>query len=201
MTNTRDLIIQLKEVREEKGLSYNDILSLMEKNGDYLSKSTISRVFSDGSEELSFRYEETIRPLAKVLLDIETIEDDDNLDTRAMKSLLKYKIQRIEELERQLEKLECDIVKLKLSNHEKMEAERRIYDKRIDFLKTQIDLKDKRMDQLLEAVRKIAYITNCWKRPLNVICAKEKTYEISYPYHVICYSNRLRYWERTWHIQ
>ena len=69
-----------------------------------------------------------------------------------MKSLLKYKIQRIEELERQLEKLECDIVKLKLSNHEKMEAERRIYDKRIDFLKTQIDLKDKRMDQLLEAV-------------------------------------------------
>lgn len=152
MTNTRDLIIQLKEVREEKGLSYNDILSLMEKNGDYLSKSTISRVFSDGSEELSFRYEETIRPLAKVLLDIETIDDDDNLDTRAMKSLLKYKIQRIEELERQLEKLECDIVKLKLSNHEKMEAERRIYDKRIDFLKTQIDLKDKRMDQLLEAV-------------------------------------------------
>lgn len=152
MTNTRDLIIQLKEVREEKGLSYNDILSLMEKNGDYLSKSTISRVFSDGSEEMSFRYEETIRPLAKVLLDIETIEDDDNLDTRAMKSLLKYKIQRIEELERQLEKLECDIVKLKLSNHEKMEAEREIYNGRIDFLKTQIDLKDKRMDQLLEAV-------------------------------------------------
>lgn len=152
MTNTRDLIIQLKEVREEKGLSYNDILSLMEKNGDYLSKSTISRVFSDGSEEMSFRYEETIRPLAKVLLDIETIEDDDNLDTRAMKSLLKYKIQRIEELERQLEKLECDIVKLKLSNHEKMAAEREIYNGRIDFLKTQIDLKDKRMDQLLEAV-------------------------------------------------
>lgn len=152
MTNTRDLIIQLKEVREEKGLSYNDILSLMEKNGDYLSKSTISRVFSDGSEELSFRYEETIRPLAKVLLDIETIEDDDNLDTRAMKSLLKYKIQRIEELERQLEKLECDIVKLKLSNHEKMEAEREVYNRRVDFLKSQIDLKDKRMDQLLEAV-------------------------------------------------
>lgn len=152
MTNTRDIIIQLKEVREEKGLSYNDILSLMEKNGDYLSKSTISRVFSDGSEELSFRYEETIRPLAKVLLDIETIEDDDNLDTRAMKSLLKYKIQRIEELEKQVEKLENDIVKMKLSNHEKMEAEREVYNRRVDFLKNQIELKDKRMDQLLEAV-------------------------------------------------
>ena len=152
MTNTRDIIIQLKEVREEKGLSYNDILSLMEKNGDYLSKSTISRVFSDGSEELSFRYEETIRPLAKVLLDIETIEDDDNLDTRAMKSLLKYKIQRIEELEKQVEKLDSDIVRIKLSNHEKMEAEREVYNRRVEFLKGQIELKDKRMDQLLEAV-------------------------------------------------
>lgn len=152
MTNTRDLIIQLKEVREEKGLSYNDILLLMEKNGDYLSKSTISRVFSEGSEDLSFRYEETIRPLAKVLLDIETIEDDDNLDTRAMKSLLKYKIQRIEELEKQVEKLDCDIVKIKLSNHEKMEAEREVYNRRVEFLKNQIELKDKRMDQLLEAI-------------------------------------------------
>ncbi len=152
MTNTRDLIIQLKEVREEKGLSYTDILSLMEKNGDYLSKSTISRVFSDGSEDLSFRYEETIRPLAKVLLDIENIEDDDTLDTRAMKSLLKYKIERIEELEKQVEKLENDIVKMKLSNHEKMEAEREVYNRRVEFLKNQIELKDKRMDQLLEAV-------------------------------------------------
>lgn len=152
MTNTRDLIIQLKEVREEKGLSYTDILALMEKNGDYLSKSTISRVFSDGSEDLSFRYEETIRPLAKVLLDIENIEDDDTLDTRAMKSLLKYKIERIEELEKQVEKLENDIVKMKLSNHEKMEAEREVYNRRVDFLKNQIELKDKRMDQLLEAV-------------------------------------------------
>lgn len=152
MTNTRDLIIQLKEVREEKGLSYNDILSLMEKNGDYLSKSTISRVFSEGSEDLSFRYEETIRPLAKVLLDIETIEDDDTLDTRAMKSLLKYKIQRIEELEKQVEKLDSDIVKIKLSNHEKMEAEREVYNRRVEFLKNQIELKDKRMDQLLEAI-------------------------------------------------
>lgn len=152
MTNTRDLIIQLKEVREEKGLSYTDILALMEKNGDYLSKSTISRVFSDGSEDLSFRYEETIRPLAKVLLDIENIEDDDTLDTRAMKSLLKYKIQRIEELEKQVEKLDCDIVKIKLSNHEKMEAEREVYNRRVEFLKNQIELKDKRMDQLLEAV-------------------------------------------------
>ena len=89
-SNTRDIIIKLKEVREERGLSYTDILNLMEKNNDFLAKSTISRVFADGSEEMNFRYEETIRPIAKALLDIETIEDNDDMNVQAMKSLLKY---------------------------------------------------------------------------------------------------------------
>ena len=151
MTNSKELILQLKEVREEKGLSYNDILALMERNGDYLSKSTISRVFSDGSEEMSFRYEETIRPIANALLDIENIEDTDNMDVRAMKSLLKYKIERIEELERQIEQLELSLAEEKVKYHEKLDAEREQHQLSIDFLKNQIDLKDKRMDLLLNA--------------------------------------------------
>ena len=153
MTNTKDLIIKLKEVREEKGLSYGDILDLMEKNGDYLAKSTISRVFADGSEEMSFRYEETIRPIANALLDIERIEDDDDMDIKAMKSLLKYKIQRIEDLEKQLEHLQAALDKEKLRSHEKMEKERDRFNRSIDFLKEQISYKDQRMDLLLAAVQ------------------------------------------------
>ena len=152
MTYTRDLIIKLKAVRNEKNLSLTDILELMEKNGDFLSKSTVSRVFADGSETQSFKYEETIRPLAKALLDIETIEDDDNLDTQAMKLLLQYKIQRIEELESLL-------AKEKIKYHEKLDKERSQHQKSIEFLKGQIELKDKRMDhkdeyigQLTEAI-------------------------------------------------
>lgn len=152
MTNTKDIIMKLKEVRDERGLSYNDILSLMEKNGDYLSKSTISRVFGEGSEDLSFRYEETIRPIANALLDIETIEDSDNMDVQAMKSLLKYKIQVIEDNEKRIAELEIALDKEKVKYHEKMDAEREQYSKRIAFLMEQINLKDKRMDQLLEAV-------------------------------------------------
>ena len=152
MTNTKDLIIKLKKVRDEKGLSYTDILSLMEKNGDYLSKSTISRVFGDGSEDLSFRYEETIRPIAKALLDIETIEDTDNMDVQAMKSLLKYKIQYIEELEKQKRDLETILDKEKIKYHEKLDEERTQHEKNVAFLMKQIGLKDKRMDQLLDAV-------------------------------------------------
>ena len=152
MINTRDIIVKLKEVRDEKGLSYTNILDLMEKNGDYLSKSTLSRVFSEGSEDLSFKYEETIRPIAKALLDIETIEEDDNMDVQAMKSLLKYKIQRIEELEKQVKDLEAAIDREKLKYHEKMDKERQTWARSIDFLKEQVSYKDKRIDLLLEAV-------------------------------------------------
>ncbi len=153
MTNTQEIILKLKEVRKEKDLSYGDILELMEKNGDYLSKSTISRVFQDGSESLSFRYEETIRPIAKALLDIETIEADDDVDVQAMKSLLQYKIQRIEELEHQIEQLEASFDKERVKFHEKMEHERSQWSRSIEFLKDQISYKDKRIDVLLEAVQ------------------------------------------------
>ena len=153
MTNTKDIIIKLKEVREEKNLSYNDILEMMEKNNDFVSKSTISRVFADGSEEMSFRYEETIRPIANALLDIETIEDDDNMDTKAMKTILKYKIQRIEDLEQQVEHLQSVLNKQKLELYERLDEERARSERSIDFLKEQVAYKDKRMDLLLDAVQ------------------------------------------------
>lgn len=152
MTNTRDIVLKLKQVREEKGLSYSDIMDMLEKNGDFLAKSTIARVFSDGSENLSFRYEETLRPLANVLLDIENVEDDDTLDVQALKTLLKFKIQRIEELEKQIESLESALDKEKVRSAEKLEEERAQHEKSIEFLKNQVELKDKRMDMLLEAV-------------------------------------------------
>lgn len=153
MTNTKEIILKLKEVRQEKNLSYGDILDLMEKNGDFLSKSTISRLFQDGSENVSFRYEETIRPIAKALLDIETIEDTDDIDVQAMKSLLQYKIQRIEELERQIEHINASADKEKIKYHEKMEHEMQRWNRTLDFLKEQIALKDKRIDVLLESVQ------------------------------------------------
>lgn len=152
MTYTKDIIVKLKAVREEKGLSYSDILDLMEKNGDYLAKSTLSRVFAEGSEEQSFKYEETIRPIAKALLDIETIEDTDDLDTQAMKILLTYKIDRIKELEASVQSLEASLANEKVKYHEKLDKEREQYARTIEFLKEQISLKDKRMDQLLNAV-------------------------------------------------
>ena len=158
MTNPRDVIISLKKVRAEKGLSYAKILSLMEENGDYLSSSTLSRVFADGSEDpesaKKFRYEDTLRPIAKVLLDIETIETDDDVDTQAMKSILKLKMAVIDENSRQIKELKESIKEV--SNKEKakylkrLEEETAKFQKSLDFAMRQIELKDKRIDQLME---------------------------------------------------
>lgn len=152
MINTRDIILKLKEVKEEKGLSYGKILELIESNGDFLSKSTLSRLFAEGSEDETFNYETTIRPIANALLDIEDIEAGDTTDTRAMKSLLKYKIERIEELERQVEDLKLALAEEKVKYHERLDQIREEHKTRTDFLINQISLKDKRMDQLLNAV-------------------------------------------------
>ena len=91
MTNTKDIILQLKQVKEEKNLSLGRIYELIQNNGDSVSKSTLSRVFSEGSEDVSysFKYEDTIRPIAKAVLDMENIEDTDDMDIKALKTLLK----------------------------------------------------------------------------------------------------------------
>ena len=146
MTNTKDIIIRLKEVRKERNLSYGDILDLMEQNGDFVAKSTLSKLFADGSEDHpeKFRYENTLRPIANAILDMENIEETDDMDIQALKAILKYKIARIKELETMLDHE-------KLKHHEKLDKEREQFQRSLDFLKTQVDLKDKRIDQLLDA--------------------------------------------------
>ena len=74
MTNSRDLIIKLREVQKEKNISYDKILSLMEQNDQFSSKSTLSRLFGNNWENYSFDYENTLIPIANVLLDVETLK-------------------------------------------------------------------------------------------------------------------------------
>lgn len=155
MNNTKDIILKLKEVREQKHLSLNDIVNLVESNGGYISRSTVQRMFQEGSENCSFKYDESLRPVANALLDIDRIEPEDDLDTQALKVLLQYKNKRIQELETQLDKE-------KLKSMDKLEAERERSQRSIDFLKDQIEKKDTRIDTLLEHIMNCPY-RNCGK--------------------------------------
>ena len=145
MTNSRDLILKLKEVKERDSLSLGEIEARTERNGEHVSKTTLSRVFSEGSEDVLFKFESTLKPFANALLDIDTIEDDDDLDTQGLKIMLKLKADKIKELEAALDHE-------KVKHHEKIEKEREQSRRSIDFLKEQINHKDKRIDFLLEAV-------------------------------------------------
>ena len=165
MPNTRQIILKLKEVREERNLSYDKIVSMLETNGDYLSKSSVSRVFKDGSEDKSFNYNTTIRPIAKALLDMETIEEDDSPEEQAIKIIMKAKIERILELEEQIRELKEQIARDKLRYHEKLEAERAKYESVINFRSDQIEKKDARIDSLLDMLKKqMDRCDNCHKK-------------------------------------
>ena len=152
MIFTRDVILKLKEVREEKGLSLNDVLDLIEKNNEFVSKTTLSRVFAEGSEEIKFRYEDTIRPIANALLDMDNIEEEDDATVGGLKSVLKYTREIIEEQKKQISSLKTELDTIKIRNNEKLDKERERFNRSIDFLKEQISLKDKRMDMLLDSV-------------------------------------------------
>lgn len=145
MTNSKDLILKLKEVKERDHLSLGEIEARTEQNGEHVSKTTLSRVFSEGSEDTLFKFESTLKPIANALLDIDTIEDDDDLDTQGFKLMLKIKADKIKELEAALDHE-------KVKHHEKLDKEREQSRRSIEFLKEQIQFKDKRIDYLLEAV-------------------------------------------------
>lgn len=144
MTNTKEIIEQLKEIKSQRGLSLDTIYKMMEDSGYTISKTTLSRLFGKGSEELGFNYDLTIRPLANVLLGVDHVEEDDIADIKAMKFLLQDKRTRINDLEKQL-------VEEKEKHHEKLEKERKAHTKEIDDWKHQIELKDGRIDKLLDS--------------------------------------------------
>jgi len=153
MTETREVILALKQVKDEKNLSLDKILDLMELNdpATAVSKTTLSRVFSKGSEDQIFRYETTLRPIASVLLD-ENIENDDDTNTKGIKAILKLKKDIIDELENKIKTVESEE---KEKYHIKLDEETAKFQKSLDFVKNQIELKDKRIDHLLEENMKL----------------------------------------------
>ena len=158
----KNIITKLKEVKEEQKLSYDDILRLMERNGDHLAKSTISNVFSEKSKLDSFSYEGTIRPIAKALLGMETYGENEDNSIQAMKAILKYKIEVIEELEEQLNQAKLDLAEEKVKHHEKIDAIKEEHQNRMDFVSNQIALKDQRIDALLDSNKELLdHILHC----------------------------------------
>ena len=110
-----NIIEKLREAKEVKGLSYQDITDITEENGEYVSVSSVKRVFAKNSDISNFRYNQTIRPIVRAVLglDEETAEptDDPNqpeeyyTTIEAMKAVLEFKHQQLMESTKEIERL------------------------------------------------------------------------------------------------
>lgn len=164
MIDTRDVILALKKVKSEQKLSIDKILTMVEQQdpSTAVSRTSIARVFRKGSENQIFKYEGTLRPIANALLDMENIETSDDTETTAMKSILRLKKDLIDELESKLKTVKSDE---HLKYQKKLEELTENYQRSIDFLNHQIALKDKRIDQLMDANEKLmGELLNCPQR-------------------------------------
>ena len=139
ITRSQELIKQLKEIKEKNEITYPRILERMEKNGKFVSLTTLRRVFADGSERNadSFNYENTLLPIAEVLLNVEDVPTEANSpfakEIDALKAVIHVQNEEIARLHDMKEHLES----------------------RITFLLEQIEKKDSRMDEKDDIIRKL----------------------------------------------
>jgi hypothetical protein len=140
----RKTIRRLKEIKSEQGLTVPKIMDLLEERGQFVSESTIKRVFADGSEEQSFRYQDSIAPIADVLLDI--YGDTSSLDdAESLRHIIREKNKLIEFLMIKLDEQEAAFE----SRKSMYEERKSIYDRNIARLEKQIERKDDLIERLL----------------------------------------------------
>ena len=138
LTKSQELIRKLKDIKAKNEITYPRIIERMEKNGKFVSLTTLRRVFADGSEmnASSFSYENTLLPIAEVLLNVEDVPTADSpyaqeIDgLKAVIHVQNEEIARLHELKEHLEQ-------------------------RITFLLEQIELKDRRMDRKDETIERL----------------------------------------------
>lgn len=106
-----DLILQLKQIREERELSYQKILDMVEESGGSISMSTVRRVFAPDSEDKSFRYEDTIKPLVVAMLGINGPSPEggsQSTEIEALKTVIGIKNQENAELAAENERVKAE---------------------------------------------------------------------------------------------
>lgn len=153
----RKTIKRLKQIKSEQGLSIPQIMELMEKQGKFVSEATLKKVFADGSEEKTFRYQDSIAPIADVLLDI--YGDTSGMDdVESLRHFIKEKNKLIELL----------MIKVEEKDEEATRRDNLYADRKSAFEKTiqslelqvhrlheQVDRKDAMIEKMLnEIIRK-----------------------------------------------
>lgn len=138
LKSSQELIKQLKAAKKEKEITFPRLMERLEKNGKAISLTTLRRVFAENSEQFdSFSYENTLLPIAEILLSVEDIptpkDNPYSKEIEGLKAVIHTQNEEIARLHDLKEHLED----------------------RISFLLEQIDKKDRRMDEKDEIIRKL----------------------------------------------
>lgn len=140
---TKKIILELKKIREDNDYTLQRIQDMMEASGDFVSMTTLRRVFAEGSEDVNFRYQETIMPIAKVLIINEDCPEPDQR-SQALEDIINLKNEYIAELERQLD-----------AERESAQREREAAQRRIDFLKDRLAKADERLEERGQYIKEL----------------------------------------------
>lgn len=142
----KQIIASLKMVKDSKNLSVTEIEEMVNRTGEHVSKSTLYRIFSDDAENDSFSYNQSLRPVARALL----VYNENAADAMVRAQLdtylhiCQYKMEVIDSLRRQIERLKDELL-----------AKSEDYNRRVAFLRDQIELKDQRMDRKDEMIDRL----------------------------------------------
>lgn len=147
-----EIIIQLKQIRKERDLSLQDVQDLVAAAGGYTSFSSIRRVFAEGSENQSFRYQDTIQPIVRALLGVteETPENNDITanEIDALKNVILLKDSMIQDLRKENEALSARNEKTEIEAQRRLEETKADYQKKVDYLLTLVERLRKDVDAL-----------------------------------------------------
>lgn len=138
-----EIITQLKQIRRERNLSLQDVHDLVLDAGGYLSLSSVKRVFTEGSEKQNFRYQDTIQPIVRALLNVteETPENNDVTanEIDALKNVILLKDSIIQDLKRENEFLSDKNNKGEMEAQLCLNETKADYQRKIDHLLAEVE--------------------------------------------------------------
>lgn len=143
----KDTVERLRKVKKEQALTVANILEMLEKAGYYLSEATVKRVFSENADPNSFKYRDTIAPLADVLLDFYN-DQSGTADVEALKSLIRDKNMTINILIARDEERKLDYEKRIAHLNKQIER----LEKNLDFREDVVNRKDEVIESLLSKI-------------------------------------------------
>jgi len=122
-----ELIMELRQLRKQKQITYQHIADVTEQNGEAVSLSTIKKVFNE-KELFDHDYNTILRPISDALMEP---GDDDSLEIKVLQTRLSIKDEVIRQLQERL-----------AAKDNKYRDREEFYKEQIDFYKDQIRFKD-----------------------------------------------------------